>query len=131
MMHAIRCFDYCCGIQNLLKLFLKEEHVLFSIPRILTLSTRSCTLPDLFGSDSWSSFQLHKGWAGLILCMMWEESRVEKSRWFHYLGVSDLQDCVCHADLQTAWVKLRCHHISTHQCFGAMKNWPNLMELPS
>lgn len=68
--------------------FPKEGHVLFSIPRTLTLSTRSCALPDLFGNNSWTSFQLHRGWAGLILCMMWEESRAEQSEWFQYLCVS-------------------------------------------
>ena len=88
MMRAMHCLDRRCGIRSSLKLFPKRDHVLFSIPRSLTLSTRSCALLDLFGSDSWTSFQLHKGWAGLILCMMWEESRVEKSKWFHYLGVS-------------------------------------------
>ncbi|KAF9653963.1 SET domain-containing protein [Thelephora ganbajun] len=63
-----------------------EGHVLFAIPRTLTLSTRSCALLDLFGNNSWTSFQLHEGWAGLILCMMWEESMVEKSKWFQYFA---------------------------------------------
>lgn len=72
----------------------QEGRLLFSIPRTLTLSTGSCILLDHFGNTSWTSFQLHKGWVGLILCMLWETSRVEESKWFQYLGVSPFDTLV-------------------------------------
>ncbi|KAH9929577.1 SET domain-containing protein [Epithele typhae] len=62
-----------------------EDHVLFSFPRDLTLSTRTSTLPLLMG-DAWKAHGLHEGWAGLILCMMWEESRSAESKWSGYLA---------------------------------------------
>ncbi|KAI0358637.1 SET domain-containing protein [Trametes cingulata] len=60
--------------------------VLFTIPRNLTLSTRTSSLPSLMG-NGWKSHGLHEGWAGLILCMMWEESRGSQSRWSGYLAI--------------------------------------------
>ncbi|KIM69534.1 hypothetical protein SCLCIDRAFT_102571 [Scleroderma citrinum Foug A] len=50
------------------------DHTLFSLPRVLTLSTRTSPLPQLFGLDKWRAHNLHKGWVGLILCMMWEDA---------------------------------------------------------
>lgn len=59
---------------------------LFSIPRPLTLSARTSTLPELVGEKAWKQLQLNKGWVGLILCMMWEEAQGEKSKWSEYLS---------------------------------------------
>lgn len=50
------------------------DYTLFSLPRVLTLSTRTSPLPQLFGLDKWRAHNLHKGWVGLILCMMWEDA---------------------------------------------------------
>ncbi|KAG6820812.1 hypothetical protein H0H93_011106 [Arthromyces matolae] len=63
-----------------------EGHVLFSIPRSLTLSTRTSSLPLLFGTAAWKDIGLHRGWAGLILCMMWE-SLNPASKWSDYLDM--------------------------------------------
>ncbi|KAF8813911.1 SET domain-containing protein [Phlegmacium glaucopus] len=62
-----------------------EGHVIFTIPRSLILSTRTCMLPQKFGLDSWKKSSLHQGWAGLILCMMWEAAQGSQSRWSAYL----------------------------------------------
>ncbi|OJT11683.1 Ribosomal lysine N-methyltransferase 4 [Trametes pubescens] len=62
-----------------------EDYTLFTIPRDLTLSTRTCSLPSLMG-QAWKEHGLHEGWAGLILCMMWEESRGADSKWSGYLA---------------------------------------------
>ncbi|KAI1795525.1 SET domain-containing protein [Ganoderma leucocontextum] len=62
-----------------------EDHTIFSLPRDLTLSTRTSTLPALMGKG-WKEHGLHEGWAGLILCMMWEESRGAESKWSGYLA---------------------------------------------
>ncbi|KAH8118945.1 SET domain-containing protein [Phellopilus nigrolimitatus] len=64
---------------------ISEGHTLFTIPRSLTLSTRTSSLPNLVGNVAWKRLGLDKGWIGLILCMMWEESLGEKSRWSGYL----------------------------------------------
>lgn len=64
----------------------QEGHVLFSIPRSLTLSTRTSQLPLLFGLDAWQKASLHRGWSGLILCMMWEQANGPSSKWKSYLG---------------------------------------------
>ncbi|KAL5523460.1 hypothetical protein ACEPAG_7633 [Sanghuangporus baumii] len=64
-----------------------EGHTLFTIPRSLTLSTRTSVLPRLLGDASWRPFQLNKGWIGLILCMMWEESKGSESKWSGYLEI--------------------------------------------
>ncbi|KAG1715770.1 hypothetical protein ID866_1394 [Astraeus odoratus] len=50
------------------------DYTLFALPRTLTLSTRTSPLPHLFGIDKWRAHKLHKGWSGLILCMMWEDA---------------------------------------------------------
>ncbi|KAL0575683.1 Ribosomal lysine N-methyltransferase 4 [Marasmius crinis-equi] len=63
-----------------------EEHVLFTIPRSLTLSTRTSSLPNVFGMEDWKRHKLDEGWAGLILCMMWERAQGSSSRWAEYLG---------------------------------------------
>ncbi|PIL36034.1 transcription factor [Ganoderma sinense ZZ0214-1] len=62
-----------------------EDYTIFSLPRDLTLSTRTSTLPTLMGK-AWKEHGLHEGWAGLILCMMWEESRGADSKWSGYLA---------------------------------------------
>ncbi|KAJ8454630.1 hypothetical protein ONZ45_g19229 [Pleurotus djamor] len=66
-----------------------DAHVLFTIPRSLTLSTKSSRLPSLFGVERWRNsspdgFALDKGWGGLILCMMWEEANA--GPWAAYLA---------------------------------------------
>ncbi|KAI0745272.1 SET domain-containing protein [Earliella scabrosa] len=62
-----------------------EAHTLFAIPRNLTLSTRTSSLPTLMGK-AWKEYGLHEGWVGLILCMMWEESKGAESKWSAYLA---------------------------------------------
>lgn len=62
-----------------------ECHTLFTVPRGLTLSTRTSQLPKRFGVDAWQKAGLHKGWVGLILCMMWEQANGSSSRWRGYL----------------------------------------------
>ncbi|KAJ3564428.1 hypothetical protein NP233_g8304 [Leucocoprinus birnbaumii] len=62
-----------------------EGHTLFSIPRNMTLSTRTSQLPERFGLNAWQKAGLHKGWTGLILCMMWEQANGSSSRWQGYL----------------------------------------------
>ncbi|KAI0368296.1 SET domain-containing protein [Pilatotrama ljubarskyi] len=64
---------------------IQQDTVLFTIPRDLTLSTRTSSLPSLMG-NAWREHGLHEGWAGLILCMMWEESRGAESKWSGYLA---------------------------------------------
>ncbi|KAF6763120.1 hypothetical protein DFP72DRAFT_874754 [Ephemerocybe angulata] len=64
-----------------------EGHVLFSIPRDLTLSTRTSSLPNLFGLDEWKRFKLDEGWSGLILSMMWEAAQGPKSKWSEYMSI--------------------------------------------
>ncbi|KAF8837690.1 SET domain-containing protein [Paxillus ammoniavirescens] len=49
-------------------------HTLFTLPRVLTLSTRTSPLPALFGLGAWRAHRLHRGWVGLILCIMWEDA---------------------------------------------------------
>lgn len=66
---------------------MQEETVLFTLPRALTLSMRTSTLPTKFGVQEWKRFQLHKGWVGLILCMLWESSLGESSKWSGYLSM--------------------------------------------
>lgn len=63
-----------------------ENHTLFTLPRSLTLSTQTSTLPAAFGLEAWRKHKLHKGWVGLILCMMWEEAQGNKGKWFTYLA---------------------------------------------
>ncbi|TRM70198.1 hypothetical protein BD626DRAFT_476605 [Schizophyllum amplum] len=60
------------------------DHILFSIPRSLVLSTHTSPLPSLFGADAWKERQLDKGWGGLILCMMWEGAQADR-QWKTYL----------------------------------------------
>ncbi|TDL26018.1 SET domain-containing protein [Rickenella mellea] len=62
------------------------NHTLFAIPRSLTLSSRTSNLPQIFGQRAWRHFRLDKGWAGLILCMMWEDARTDSSKWSSYLS---------------------------------------------
>ncbi|KAI0066033.1 SET domain-containing protein [Artomyces pyxidatus] len=64
---------------------LSEGHTLFTLPRDLTLSTRTSKLPNLVGQMEWKKRGLHSGWVGLILSMMWEEAQGSASRWRTYL----------------------------------------------
>ncbi|KAA1471795.1 SET domain-containing protein, partial [Dentipellis sp. KUC8613] len=65
---------------------LPEGHTLFSIPRDVTLSSRTSTLPSLLGTSHWRNFGLAEGWAGIMLCMMWEEAQGTSSKWSCYLA---------------------------------------------
>ena len=40
----------------------------------------------LLGQDIWKRYKLDEGWAGLILCMMWESAQGSTSQWADYLG---------------------------------------------
>ena len=64
----------------------KEGHILFSIPRNLTLSTRTSSLPSVFGLEAWKNLELHEGWSGLILSIIWEGVQGSNSRWAEYLS---------------------------------------------
>lgn len=65
---------------------------------------RTSKLPALMGKD-WKEHGLHQGWAGLILCMMWEESRGAESKWAGYLGQSRLHQSARRApDIQDSCV---------------------------
>ncbi|KIK69268.1 hypothetical protein GYMLUDRAFT_214349 [Collybiopsis luxurians FD-317 M1] len=68
-----------------LKNFEKGAH-LFTIPRSLTLSAKTSSLPGKFGLKSWKECKLDKGWSGLILCMMWEAAQGSESKWAPYLA---------------------------------------------
>ena len=63
----------------------QEGHVIFTIPRDLTLSTRTSSLPSRLGKEAWNKYELDKSWAGLILCMLWEEAHGSTSKWSTYL----------------------------------------------
>ncbi|KAG6920153.1 hypothetical protein DXG01_004919 [Tephrocybe rancida] len=63
-----------------------EDHVLFAIPRSLLLSTRTSPLVSRFGAAAWKDLHLDQGWAGLILCMMWESANSD-SKWSEYLAI--------------------------------------------
>ncbi|KAI0001251.1 hypothetical protein BJV74DRAFT_876781 [Russula compacta] len=65
---------------------LQQEHTLFTLPRQLTLSTRTSSLPSLVGERDWKKHGLHIGWAGLILCLMWEAAQGSSSEWSTYLA---------------------------------------------
>ncbi|GBE80467.1 SET domain-containing protein [Sparassis crispa] len=65
---------------------ISEGHTLFTIPREITLSTRTSSLPGLLGRGAWNEFGLGRGWVGLILCMMWEESQGSQSKWSGYMS---------------------------------------------
>lgn len=69
-----------------LSLTAQPGHTLFTLPRHLTLSTRTSALPSLIGEADWKKHGLHVGWAGLILCMMWEVAQGCSSKWSTYLG---------------------------------------------
>ncbi|KAH9485074.1 Ribosomal lysine N-methyltransferase 4 [Psilocybe cubensis] len=62
-----------------------ENHTVFSIPRKLLLTPRTSALPAKMGERAWKkTFELHRGWAGLILCMMWEAAQGAQSKWCSY-----------------------------------------------
>ncbi|KAI0305377.1 hypothetical protein B0F90DRAFT_1697369 [Multifurca ochricompacta] len=70
---------------------LQQGHTLFALPRDLTLSTRTSSLPSLIGHSDWKKHELHVGWAGLILCLLWEAAQNESSKWSTYLGMKCLR----------------------------------------
>lgn len=63
----------------------QEGHTLFTIPRSLTLSTRTSSVPAMLGPAKWKNYELDKGWVGLILCMMWEDAQGASSKWSQYM----------------------------------------------
>lgn len=65
---------------------LQQGHTLFTLPRHLTLSTRTSALRSLVGEADWKKHGLHIGWAGLILCLMWEAAQGNSSKWSTYLA---------------------------------------------
>ncbi|KAI0256356.1 hypothetical protein BJV78DRAFT_1171281 [Lactifluus subvellereus] len=65
---------------------LQQGHTLFTLPRHLVLSTRTSSLRSLVGETEWRKYGLHIGWAGLILCLMWEAAQGESSKWSPYLA---------------------------------------------
>ncbi|KAJ3902224.1 hypothetical protein F5879DRAFT_258120 [Lentinula edodes] len=65
---------------------IEKDHTLFTIPRPLTLSTKTSLLPEKFGPRAWKEHKLDKGWSGLILCMMWEDGQAFDSKWRCYLA---------------------------------------------
>ncbi|KAG8902460.1 hypothetical protein FRB99_004460 [Tulasnella sp. 403] len=75
---------------------IEEDETLFEIPRNLVLSTRTSTLPGLLGEKDWEA--LGVGWAGLILCMMWEEAKGAEGKWNRYfdkVGKKDAEEDYC------------------------------------
>ncbi|KAF8520448.1 SET domain-containing protein [Hysterangium stoloniferum] len=64
---------------------IQKDTIIFSLPRSLTLSTRTSLLPKKFGEKEWKYYQLHKGWIGLILCMLWEDAAESNGKWGDYL----------------------------------------------
>ncbi|KAG8214259.1 SET domain-containing protein [Butyriboletus roseoflavus] len=80
-----------CAFQSVPK-----GYTLFTLPRTITLSTRTSPLPSLFGFNAWRAHGLHKGWVGLILCMMWEDA------WAHESDAMDRGAQGQH-DVQTKW----------------------------
>lgn len=73
----------------------QEGYTLFTLPRTITLSTRTSPLPAFFGFNAWRAHGLHKSWVGLILCMMWEDA------WAHELDIMDGEPG--QGDVQTKW----------------------------
>lgn len=37
--------------------------------------------------EAWKKAKLHEGWAGLILCMMWEAAQGSSSKWTGYFSM--------------------------------------------
>jgi SET domain-containing protein 6 len=37
--------------------------------------------------DAWTKYELGDGWAGLILCVLWEEAKGADSKWSGYIGM--------------------------------------------
>ncbi|KDQ21492.1 hypothetical protein BOTBODRAFT_99899 [Botryobasidium botryosum FD-172 SS1] len=64
---------------------IQENEIIFSIPRDLLLSTRTCTLRTELGENAWK--KLGNGWAGLMLCMMWENAKGASSKWAGYFEI--------------------------------------------
>lgn len=98
----------------------QQGHTLFSLPRHLTLSTRTSSLPSLIGEDDWKKHGLDVGWAGLILCLMWEGARGTTSKWSTYLGT---EVCILRMGGQLLNRRSKRHFRSplTRPCFGLPK----------
>ncbi|AAW46458.1 hypothetical protein CNBI2600 [Cryptococcus deneoformans B-3501A] len=63
---------------------IEEGTPLFHVPDDLILSAYTSDLKDHLDASEWD--QLNKGWAQLILVMMWETIKGSKSRWAGYLA---------------------------------------------
>ncbi|OWT40334.1 SET domain-containing protein 6 [Cryptococcus neoformans Bt1] len=63
---------------------IEEGTPLFHIPDDLILSPYTSDLKDHLDASEWD--QLNKGWAQLILVLMWETIKGSKSRWAGYLA---------------------------------------------
>ena len=50
---------------------------------------RTSSLPSKFGECEWKKYQLHKGWVGLILCMLWEDQAGKEGYWGEYISEWD------------------------------------------
>jgi SET domain-containing protein 6 len=87
--YSIVFFSFASGWKHgqLNPLQSQQGHTLFTLPCHLTLSTRTSTLPSLIGEVDWKEHGLHIGWAGLILCLMWEAAQGSSSKWSTYLGM--------------------------------------------
>ena len=84
-------------------------------------------MPELLGTSVWKGLKLDKGWVGLILCMMWEESRGVESRWYGYFS-KYLTRIIKHTvvnDLLQTYSRRRL----ILQCFGVRMNLKKLKEL--
>jgi len=40
--------------------------------------------------EAWKNAKLHEGWAGLILCIMWEAAQGSSSKWSRYFGMRQI-----------------------------------------
>ena len=95
----------------------QADHTLFTIPRDLVLSMRTSSLPEKFGQAEWKKFGLHKGWTGLMLCMLWEEAQGASSKWHGFFRTSD-QTTTLYTFSHQFPPQLSCPLASTRQCSG-------------
>lgn len=88
---------------------------------------RTSALPSLLGERSWRKFRLHKGWAGIILCMMWEEARGDDSKWSVYLS-ENISHYYYELFANSLWLQEVCQRSSIRPCFGQPRSARNLVE---
>ncbi len=105
----------------------QEGHTLFTIPRDLTLSTRTSALPSKLGMSTCKQYCLHVGWAGLILCMMWEEAQGAESKWNGYMCKCSKYFAVCCVVYNAQYALPQRYYLpnSTHLCSGMRPSWKN------